>query len=174
MFSDFLPIACDGGATVCNHATGGVDALTAQVRNASFADVFRVQAFRVLYGAELQSIVGDELARVALAILVYSRTGSASLTALVFALTFLPAMVGGIVLAPLGDRLPRPLVMIGCDLLRAVAFLIMAVPGMPLGALGAVLAVAVFVGPAFSASAGQSAGGSSGRGAVPYRFGACG
>lgn len=127
--------------------------MTDEGSSARFVDVFRVPAFRVLYGAELQSIVGDELARVALAVLVFSRTGSASLTAFVFALTFLPAIIGGIVLAPVGDRLPRPFVMIGCDLLRAVAFAAMAVPGLPLGVLGGVLAVAVFVGPAFNASA---------------------
>ncbi|MGH8966506.1 MAG: MFS transporter, partial [Actinomycetes bacterium] len=39
--------------------------------------VFRVPEFRVVWGAELVSVAGDQLARVALAVLVYGRTGSA-------------------------------------------------------------------------------------------------
>ncbi|MBE7188418.1 MFS transporter, partial [Jatrophihabitans endophyticus] len=118
-----------------------------------FAGVFRVPAFRVLFGAELQSVVGDQLARIALSVLVFSRTGSDSATALTYGLTYLPAVLGGFVLARLGDRWPRRRVMIGCDVLRAAVFAAMALPGLSLPVVGALLVVAVFVGPAFSASA---------------------
>ena len=54
--------------------------------------VFRAAEFRVLWSAELFSIAGDQLARVALAVLVYGRTGSAVWAAVGYALTFLPAL----------------------------------------------------------------------------------
>ncbi len=103
----------------------------------------------MLYVAETQSILGDQLARVSLSILVFDRTGSASATALVYALTYLPAIVGGIVLGGIGDRFPRRIVMVVTDLVRAGLFAAMAVPQVPLPALMALLAVAVFLGPAF-------------------------
>jgi hypothetical protein len=117
-----------------------------------FADVLRIRAFAVLYGAETQSTVGDQFARVALSVLVYRRTGSAAATGLTYAATYLPAILGGIVLARIGDRLPRKIVMIGCDVVRAGLFAAMAIPQLPIGLVVGLLVVAVFLGPAFSAS----------------------
>jgi predicted MFS family arabinose efflux permease len=133
--------------------TGGAIAAEPAKRPARFADVLRVRAFAVLYAAETQSIAGDQLARVALSVLVFRRTGSATATALTYAATYLPAILGGVLLAGFGDRLPRRLVMIGCDLARAALFAVMAVSGLPTAAVVALLVVAVFLRPAFSASA---------------------
>jgi MFS family permease len=88
-----------------------------------------------LSGAGLLSAVGDQICRVALSVLVYSRTGSPFLTALVYAATYLPAVLGGPLLCGLADRLPRRRVLIGIDLSRAALLALMAVPGMPLGIL---------------------------------------
>lgn len=115
-------------------------------------DVFRNRTFAVLYAAETQSIAGDQLARVALSVLVFRRTGSAAATAATYAATYLPAMLGGWVLGRLGDRYPRRAVMVGCDIVRAALFAAMTIPGMPLPAVVAFLVAAVFLGPAFSAS----------------------
>jgi predicted MFS family arabinose efflux permease len=112
----------------------------------------RNRAFAVLFGAEAQSIVGDQLARVALSVLVFDRTGNAAATAVTYAATFLPAILGGLLLARLGDRFPRRRVMVACDLGRAALFLVMALPGIPLWAMFVPLIAAVFLGPAFSAS----------------------
>lgn len=117
-----------------------------------FVDLLRLRAFSVLYAAEAQSVAGDQLARIALAVLVFDRTGSAAATSLTYATTFLPAILGGVVLARIGDRLPRRAVMVGCDVVRASLFVAMALPGLPLAAVAALLVVAVFLGPAFSAS----------------------
>ncbi len=78
-----------------------------------------VPEFRGLFAAQVLSLFGDQLARVALAVLVFARTGSALLTALVYALGFLPAVVAGPLLSPLADRWPRRELMVACDLLRA-------------------------------------------------------
>lgn len=117
-----------------------------------FTDLLHIRAFAVLYGAETLSIVGDQLARIALAVLVFERTGNTAATALTYATTFLPAIFGGFLLAGIGDRVSRRAVMIGCDIVRAVLFLLMCVAGLPIWALLVLLIAAVFVGPAFSAS----------------------
>jgi MFS family permease len=92
---------------------------------ATFASVFAVGEFRALWLAQLLSVAGDQLARVAITVLVYDRTRSALLTALTYALTYLPWIVGGLALSGLADRLPRRRVMIDCDLARMVLVLLM-------------------------------------------------
>lgn len=114
--------------------------------------MLRVRAFAVLFTAETQSIVGDQLARVALSVLVFQQTGSDAATALTYAVTFLPAVAGGWLLAAVGDRFSRRAVMVVCDFARAGLFAAMAVPSLPLGAVIGLLAVAIFLGPAFSAA----------------------
>lgn len=118
----------------------------------SFGNVLRVPEFRVLWLADAQSMVGDQLARVALSVLVFERTSSALLTALTYALTFLPALIGGAMLAGLADRLPRRRVMIVADLLRAVLLATMALPGVPLWFVCTLLVVVVLAGSPFSAA----------------------
>jgi MFS family permease len=95
--------------------------------------------FSWLLVGEGASVLGDQLAKVALAVLVFGRTGSAALAAVTYALTLLPDLIAGPLLAPLADRYPRRAVMIACSLGQAVLATVMAVHGVPL----AVLAVAV-------------------------------
>ena len=98
--------------------------------------------FRWLWFAQLGSVIGDQLARVALAVLVFDRTGSAGLSAVTYALTFLPDIAGGPLLSGLADRYPRRRLMIGCDVARAGLVAAMAIPGASLWIL-CVLLVAV-------------------------------
>ena len=97
----------------------------------TFRAVFAIGEFRALWGAEALSQAGDQLARVALAILVYQRTGSATLTGLTYALTLAPAFLGGILLSGLADRIPRREVMVATDIIRALLIGIVAIPGVP-------------------------------------------
>jgi MFS family permease len=115
-------------------------------------DVLRLPAFAVLFGAELQSIAGDQLARVALSVLVFARTGSAVATAATYAATLLPAVVGGALISRIGDRLPRRGVMITVDAFRALCFAAMAIPGVPLGAVIGLVVLSVAAGPVFTAA----------------------
>lgn len=114
--------------------------MTSEVRIGLSAPL-RVREFRYLWAAELWSVLGDQLARVALALLVYSQTSSAGLTALTYALTFLPAVLGGMFLSGLADRFPRRAVMVVTDLVRAGLAAVMAVPGLPLPVLWGLVAV---------------------------------
>src|SRR4051812_33531624 len=84
-----------------------------------FRAAFGVAEFRVLWCASLTSIVGDQLARLALSIVVFQRTGSPAWTALTYALTMLPGLLSGVLLTGLADRYPRRTVMVCSDLLRA-------------------------------------------------------
>jgi MFS family permease len=121
-------------------------------RRVTFVDVLRVREFRVLWVADVQSAIGDQLARVALSALVFERTSSAVLTALTYSLTFLPAIVAGALLSGLADRLPRRQVLIGCDLIRGILFGAMALPGMPFWLLAVLLVVAVLAESPFIAA----------------------
>jgi MFS family permease len=118
------------------------------------ADVFRIREFRFLWAAEVLSIAGDQLARVALAVLVYGRTGSAVWAAGVYALTFLPALAGGVLLSGLADRYSRREVMVVADVLRALLVAVMAIPRLPLPLLAALLVVVVLLGSPFAAAQG--------------------
>lgn len=115
---------------------------------------FGVREFRVLWTANLASLVGDQLARVALSVLVFERTGSAAATAATYALTMLPALVSGFLLSWVADRFPRRTVMVVCDLLRAALLGLMAVPGVPLPWVAALLVAAQFAEAPFSSAQG--------------------
>jgi MFS family permease len=104
-------------------------------KGAGFAGVLRVGEFRALWLAELLSVLGDQLARVALALLVYQRTSSAALSALTYALTFAPAVLGGALLSGLADRYPRRRVLVATDVVRACLAGAMAIPSLPLPAM---------------------------------------
>ena len=114
--------------------------------------MFAITEFRALWLAQLLSVVGDQLARVALTILVYSRTGSALLAAITFVASIVPNFIGGVTLAWLADRHPRRRVMITCDLVRAALVMIMAIPGMPLAPMVALLFVVTFAGAPFASA----------------------
>src|SRR5450756_1506294 len=130
----------------------GVGAEPPPARTATFGAVCAVGEFRVLWLADVLSLLGDQLARVALAVLVFGRTGSALLTGLVYALSFLPALVGGPLLAGLADRLPRRRLMVSCDLARGLVVAVMAAPGAPLWLLCALLVGAVLLTAPFTAA----------------------
>jgi len=120
--------------------------------NPKFRDVFAVAEFRALWGAQLLSVAGDQLARVALTVLVYDRTRSALLAAVAYAASIVPVFLGGILLSGVTDRRPRRQVMIVCDLARVPLAALMAVPGMPLAALIGLLCVVTAIGAPFASA----------------------
>jgi predicted MFS family arabinose efflux permease len=100
------------------------------------------------------SLLGDQLARVAIGWLVFRDTGSALLTAVVYAVTYLPWVVGGPLLGGLADRVRRRTVMVTCALLSAALVTLLAVPGLPLPVLvGLLFLVVLLESPFLSARA---------------------
>lgn len=123
-----------------------------RVGGVSLVDSLRVGEFRALWSAEAVSILGDQLARVALAIVVFDRTSSAALTALTYALTFVPAVVGGLLLSGLADRFPRKRVLVLTDLARAALAAAMAIPGLSLWILWALVGLLTMASAPFKAA----------------------
>ena len=118
----------------------------------TFRQVFEVSEFRALWTAQVLSVAGDQLARVALTLLVFQRTGSALLAAITFAVSIVPAFIGGLTLSGLADRLPRRQVMIASDLSRAVLVAIMAIPGMPVFLMICIFGAVTMIGAPFNAA----------------------
>src|SRR6266702_1069583 len=125
---------------------------TVRRRATSYRAVFAIREFRTLWWAQVLSYLGDQVAQVAIAMLVYTKTGSPWLTALAYALTYLPPILGGPLLAGLADTFPRRQVMITLDLARGGLVELMALPSMPLAGTCALLCVTVLLGPPFSAA----------------------
>jgi MFS family permease len=120
----------------------------------TWRSLFAVAEFRALWVAQAVSLLGDQLARVAIAWLVFRDTGSALLTAVVYAVTYLPWVIGGPLLGGLADRFPRRTVMVTCALLSAALVALLAVPGLPLPVLvGMLFLVVLLESPFLSARA---------------------
>jgi predicted MFS family arabinose efflux permease len=83
---------------------------------------------------------------------VYDRTHSALLAAVTFAASVVPAFIGGLTLSGLADRLPRRQVMIACDLIRVALVALMAVSGMPIAVLVALLFLVTMIGAPFQSA----------------------
>jgi hypothetical protein len=92
----------------------------------TFRSVFAVREFRSLWLAQILSVAGDQLARVAMTVLVYDQTRSAFWAAATYAVTLVPWILGGLALSGLADRLPRREVMVTCDVVRMVLVSVMA------------------------------------------------
>jgi MFS family permease len=118
----------------------------------SYRQLLAHRELRTLLITSLISFAGDQLARVALTVLVYRRTNSALLSGLTYAVTFLPALVSAPLLAGLADRLPRRSVMIGADLIRIPLIAVIAVPGIPLPLAFAALVAATVCEAPFDAA----------------------
>lgn len=120
----------------------------------TYASVLRVREFRAVFVAELLSVAGDQVARLAVAALVYSRTGSALLASGTYACSYLSYLVAGPVLSTLADRYPRRGLMVACDLVRAGLIALLLLPGLPTAAVFAVLLAVAAVSPPFDGARG--------------------
>ncbi|MGW7312403.1 MFS transporter [Streptomyces sp. NPDC054865] len=116
---------------------------------AGYRGVFRVREFRTVFAAHLLSLLGVVVAEIALTVLVYRATGSPLMSALTFALGFLPYALGGTLLAGLADRLPARRLLVTCDLLCAACAAAMVWPGTPVAGLLVLRCAMAFVAPLF-------------------------
>jgi predicted MFS family arabinose efflux permease len=119
---------------------------------ATYRQLFGFREYRYLFGGQLLSFLGDQLGAVAIAALVFGRTGSGLLTAVAYAASWLPGVFGGPILATHADRLPRRRVLIACDLARAALVALLALLAMPLWAAIVLLYVAHLWSPPFTAA----------------------
>ena len=121
-------------------------------RPASYRDVFGVGEFRAVFLADLLSLLGDQIAAVAVAVLLYERSGSPLLAALGYATAYLPWLLGGPLLAAWAERFAARRVLVGCDLARAALIGLAALPGLPLPVVGLLVLSAALLAPPFEAA----------------------
>ncbi len=89
-------------------------------------EVLRASAsFRLLFGSTLISGLGTWIAVVALVVDVQDRTGSAVWVSALLIADFLPGVAIGLGLGPLVDRLSRKRLLVGADLVRFTAFVLL-------------------------------------------------
>ncbi len=98
-------------------------------------DLVGLREFRAMWIGSTVSTAGDQLAAVALSLLVFERTQSAAWTALTWSLTLFPPLISGPLLGWVADRFPRRTVMVTTAWSQAVLMGAMAIPGMPLWAM---------------------------------------
>ncbi|MDP9465788.1 MAG: MFS transporter [Actinomycetota bacterium] len=122
------------------------------VLGTSYRDVLRNREFRALLMADGLSTIGDQVARIAVALLVLERSGSAFAASATYACSYLTWLVGGPFLSAFADHFPRRSVMVVCDLLRMVLIASLAVPGAPLWVVFAVLVLVGLLAPPFEAA----------------------
>ncbi|MEH0446479.1 MULTISPECIES: MFS transporter [unclassified Streptomyces] len=127
-----------------------VTTAAAEAPPTGYLRVFAVREFRAVFAAHLLSMLGVIVAEIALTVLVYDLTGSPLLSALAWALGFLPYVVGGTLLAGVADRFPARRVLVGCDLVCAACVLPMTAPGAHLAVLLALRCCLAVVSPVFA------------------------
>jgi MFS family permease len=117
--------------------------------------VWRNAEFRALVASHAFSVAGDDLARIALAIVFFERTGSPLVAALTFSLSYLPSLLAGPLLSTFGDRFERRRVMVVCDVARAALITAAACSVLldwPIVTAFTLVLTAAFFSPAFDAS----------------------
>jgi hypothetical protein len=111
--------------------------------------VLSIPRVRRLWFAQILSGVGDWVAKLALGVLIFQRSGSALAAASVYAVAFLPYAVAPLVIAAV-RRLPVRAVLVVCDIARALVFLLMAT-GLPTSLLLVLMFLGAFPSPVFEA-----------------------
>jgi MFS family permease len=126
--------------------------VTTALERVRYRTVLANPEFRAVFFAQTLSLLGDQLARIALAILVYDRTGSALQASATYAVSYLSYLVGGPLLSALADRHPRLTVMVACDLVRAPLVLALCVSGLPVWSLFVLIGVLGMASPPFDSA----------------------
>jgi MFS family permease len=109
-------------------------------------------SLRRLWYARLVSEAGDWAARLALGLLVFTRTGSALAATSVTAVSLLPHLGIGQLLGTLADRLPHRRVMVVCDVWRGLLFVLLACVDLPVPLALGVAFLAGMADPPFAAA----------------------
>jgi len=112
--------------------------------------VLAVPEFRIVFAAHALSLLGVVVTEIALSVLVYDLTGSPLLSALAFAVGFLPYLIGGTLFAGVADRYPARRVLVVCDLVCAACVAAMVLPGTGIAVLLLLRCALAVVSPVFA------------------------
>jgi len=125
---------------------------TSSAERVTYGDVLGHREFRAIFVAGGLSVVGDQLARIAVALLVFERSGSAFAAAATYACSYLTWLLGGPVLSVLSDRHSRRRLMIVVDVMRLALVGLLVLPGIPLWLVFVVLVSVGLLSPPFEAA----------------------
>lgn len=103
-----------------------------------------------MLAAHVLTMLAIILADVSLAVLVYQRTGSPLLSAVTFAVGFVPMGIGSVLFGGVGRTRPARDVLVVTELVVACLVALMAVPGAPIPVLLLLLATKGFIDPIFT------------------------
>jgi MFS family permease len=126
--------------------------MTTSTERVTYRQVLGVPEFRAMFVSQGLSLIGDHMARIAVALLVYARTGSALAASATYGCSFLTWLVGGPVLSALADRYRRRRIMITTDIARFGLVLLLLVPHPPLWLVFAVLVAIGLLAPPFESA----------------------
>ena len=131
---------------------GGVTESMANARERirALGSVLTIADVRRLWVSQVLSEVGDWAARLALAVLVFDRSGSALLSAATLAVSYLPYLISP-VLTGWAQRFSLRRLMIGADLMRGSLFVLLILP-LPVWTLLVLAFVAALATPPFEAA----------------------
>nr|WP_269809459.1 MFS transporter [Kineosporia rhizophila] len=121
-------------------------------RPAGYRDVFGVREFRAVFAADLLSLIGDQVAAVAVAVMLYQDSGSPLLAAAGYATAYVPWLLGGPLLAAWAERFPGRSVMVACDLARALLIAVAALAGFAPLVVAALVFLSAMLAPPFDAA----------------------
>lgn len=116
----------------------------------SYRTVLGHPEFRAMLGAHVLTMLAIIVADVSLAVLVYQRTGSPLLSAVTFAVGFVPMGIGAVLFGGVGRNRPARDVLVATELVVAGLVGLMAIPGTPVAVLLLLLATKGFIDPIFS------------------------
>lgn len=133
-------------------APGPAPASPPPERRASYREVLGQREFRAIFVADIVSLLGTIVAAVALTVLVYQQTRSAALAASVMALSFLPYLIGGLLLGAVADRLPPRRVLVLGDVASAGLVAAMLIPGLPVAGMLLLVLGLGLIAPVYSAT----------------------
>ena len=114
----------------------------------TYRQLFAVPEFKPFFAGFSLQVAGGTIGGLAVATLVFSRTGSPLLSALsLFGASF-AHVVGGLTLLSVADRVPPRVTLAGLAVVLAATTLLLAVPGMPVVAMLAIILATGLVGSA--------------------------
>lgn len=120
----------------------------------TFRQVLAVPVYRTVFLTRALAIGADTLRTVALSVLVFTATGSALLGAMTFGVSFLPQVVGGLVIGALPDLVRPKVLIVGGYLLEAAGAALLAA-GLPVWASLLLVAGIGCLAPVFNGTSGR-------------------
>jgi MFS family permease len=118
----------------------------------TYRQVLRVPEFRAIFVSQALSLAGDQIARIAIALLVFERTGSPFAASATYGCSYFTWLIGGPLLSVLADRRSRRRIMIVTDVARGLLVALLLIPSPPLPLVFAVLLLVGILTPPFESA----------------------